>query len=83
MEKAEAITVLREILTACPEIGNADLVSLDIDNESVNLKGLYKITLRVNLDSQLRDCVQKILGTHKLKMTETKDLVVVYRPKRF
>ena len=73
MNKAEAITVLREIFTVCPEIGNADFVSVDYIN--VNSQGVYRIRLRVNLDSQSKTLIKPILDAHKLEMTHTKDLV--------
>jgi len=80
VDKAEAINVLREVFVVCPEIGNADFVSLDPENASENSSEMYKIRLRIKLDSQLIDCVQKILDARKLKITETKDLVVISRP---
>lgn len=80
MDKAEAIAVLKELFAVCPEIGQAVFVSLDPDNVNVNSKGLYKIRLRINLDRDLKDCIAKILGTHKLEMTETKDFAIIYSP---
>ena len=78
MDKAEAIAVLRELFAACPEIGQAVFVSLDPDNVFARSKNFYKISLRINLDGQLRDCITKVLESHKLEMVETKDLAVIY-----
>ena len=80
MNKVEAITVLREIFTMCPEIGRADFVSLDPDNVSANPQGFYKIRLRVNLEKNSKQAIKAILNKHKLELMETKDLVVIYRP---
>lgn len=81
MDKAEAIAVLRELFAGCPEIGQAVFVSLDPDNVNANSKGFYKIRLQINLDSNFRDCITKILKAHKLEMSETKDLAIIYGPK--
>jgi hypothetical protein len=62
VEKAEAIAILREIYTVCPEIGSADFVSLDYIN--VNSQGFYRIRLRVNLDNQSRTVIKPILNAH-------------------
>ncbi len=72
MDKTEAIAVLRELFVACPEIGQAVFVSLDPDS-----KGFCKIRLKINLDSDLKDCFTKILKAHKLEITETKDLLAI------
>ena len=79
MDKAEAIAVLRELFAVCPEIGQAVFVSLDPDNVFARSKNFYKISLRINLDGQLRDCITKVLDTHELEMTETKDLAIIHR----
>jgi len=81
VDKAEAIAVLKELFAVCPEIGQAVFVSLDPDNVNANSKGFYKIRLQLNLDSHLRDCITKILNAHKLEMTETKDLAIIYGTK--
>lgn len=80
MNKTEAIEVLKEIFAVCPEIGQAVFVSLDPDNVYTKSKNVYRIRLRINLDVQLRDCIKKVLDTHKLEMIETKDLAIIYRP---
>jgi hypothetical protein len=64
----------------CPEIGRADFVSLDPDNVSANPQGFYKIRLRVNLEKNSKQTIKAILNKHKLELTETKGLVVIYRP---
>ena len=79
MNKAEAVAVLREVFSACPELGCADFVTLDPDNVIVNRSGFYKIRLRCNLGSSLRDCIKPILVAHKLKMTESEELITIYR----
>jgi len=80
VNKTEAIEVLKEIFAVCPEIGQAVFVSLDPDNVYTKSKNVYRIRLRINLDVQLRDCIKKVLDTHKLEMIETKDLAIIYRP---
>jgi hypothetical protein len=79
IDKAEAIAVLREIFTACPEIGRADFVSLDPDNVSAGSEGFYKIRLRVNLDKDSKQAIKSILKRHKLELMETKDLTIICR----
>ena len=73
MDKAEALAVLRELFAVCPEIGQAVFVSVDPDS-----KGFCKIRLRMNLDSELKDCIKKVLGARKLELIETKDLAIIY-----
>ena len=80
MDKSEAIAVLRELFSVCPELGQAVFVSLDPDNLNAKSKDLYKIRLRINLDRELRDCITKVLESHKLEMIETQDLAVIYGP---
>ena len=79
MNKAEAITVLREIFAASPEIGHADFVSIDPENPSVKSNVSYMIRLRINLDRKSKEAVKVILDKHKLEMTEIKDLLVIHR----
>jgi len=76
VEKAEVIEILREIYAVCPEIGNADFVS--VDHINVNSRGFYRVRLRVNLDNQSRIAIKPILDAHKLEMTHSKDLVDIY-----
>ena len=76
MDKAEAIAVLREIYSVCPQIGNADFVSLDYF--TVNSKGFFRIRLRVSLDDQSRIEIQPVLDAHKLEMRRARDLVDIY-----
>jgi hypothetical protein len=76
LDKAEAITVLREISTVCPEMGYVDFVSLDPDDS----KGSYKIRMKTSFGCQSTECMQKILDARKLKMTQKKDLTIIYRP---
>jgi hypothetical protein len=77
LDKAEAVAVLREIFTLCPELERSDYVSLDPDNGKKNSKGFYKIRLRVNLDNEEKNVIQPILDAHKLKITQNKDLVTI------
>jgi len=79
LEKAEALAVLRELFAACPEIGQARFASIDPDGSGVKPRCFYKIRLGINFDSQLRDCVRKILDAHKLELTEKEDLIIIYR----
>jgi len=79
LNKSEAITVLREILAASPEIGHADFVSIDPEKGNANSKGSYLIRLRINLDRESKKAIKAILDNHKLEMTETKDLIVIHR----
>lgn len=76
MDKAEAIAILREILAACPEIRDANFVSLDYIN--ANSQGFYRLRLRVNLDEQSKNEIKPILDAHKLEMMHTKGLVDIY-----
>ena len=78
MNKAEAIAVLRELFAVCPELGNADFVSLDPDDVNVNSKGVYKIRLRVNLDEQSKSTIKPILDSYKLEISQAQDLIVIY-----
>ena len=75
LNKSEAITVLREMFEASPEIGRADFVS--IDPENADSKGFYLIRLRINLDGESKKAIKAILDKHKLEITETKDLVII------
>jgi hypothetical protein len=43
--------------------------------------GFYKITLRLNLDNELKAGLKKFLEARKLKLMETKDLAVIYGQK--
>lgn len=76
MDKAEAIGVLREISAVCPEIRDADFVSLDY--VKVNSQGFYRLRLRVDLDDQSRTEIKPILDAHNLEMMNTKGLVDIY-----
>jgi len=76
VEKTEVIAVLREIYAVCPEIGNADFVSVDYIN--VNSRGFYRVRLRVKLGNQSETAIKPILDAHKLEMTHKKDLVDIY-----
>jgi hypothetical protein len=78
LDKAEALTVLKELFAACPEIGQACFVSIDPDRSSVKPKGSYKIRLGINFDSQHRDSIKKILDTHKLELTEKEDMTIIH-----
>jgi len=79
LDKAEALAVLKELVAACPEIGQACFVSIDLDSsKGVKPKGSYKIRLGMNVDSHLRDCIKKILDTHKLELTEKEDMTIIY-----
>ncbi len=80
LDKAEAIVVLRKIFAVCPEIGNADFVSLDPDNANVPSKGVCKIRLRINLDNQSILTIKPVLDSHKLEMTQTKDSIIIHSP---
>lgn len=77
MDKAEAIAVQRELFAVCPEIGQAVSVSLDPDSRGLSLH--YQIA-NEHFDSNLKDCVTKILNARKLEMIETKDLAIIYSP---
>ena len=78
MDKTEAMAILRDVFTVCPEIGNAEFISLDIDNLSVNLKCyLLRIRLWVDLDGQSRTLIKPILDAHKVQMTQTKNLIII------
>jgi hypothetical protein len=81
LDKAETIAVLKELFAVCPEIGQAVFVSLDLDNIDVKSMGFYKITLRLNLDNELKAGLKKFLEARKLKFMETKDLAVIYGQK--
>jgi len=76
MDKAEATAVLREIFAACPDIGNAQFVSLDYIN--VNSRGFYRIRLRVNLDDEGSSAIKPVLDRHNLEMKHTKEIIDVY-----
>jgi len=79
LDKAEALAVLRELFAACPEIGQARFASIDPDVSGVKPRCSYKIRLGINFDSQLRDCVKKIVDIHELELTEKEDWVIIYR----
>ena len=76
MNRTEAVAVLREICTVCPQIGNAEFVSVDYIN--VNSQGFYRIRLKVNLDDQSKNAMKPILDFHNLEMAQTKDLLDIY-----
>jgi len=76
VDKTEAVAVLREIFSVCPEIDYAEFVSLDYIN--VKSKGFYRIRLRVNLDNQSKTAIKPILDAHKLEVTHHNDLVDIY-----
>lgn len=79
MNKAEAVTLLREIFRVCPNLSRSDFVSLDPDNVDINSKGFYKIRLRINMDDEEKATIKPILDAHKLEMTQTKDFTIIYR----
>jgi len=79
LDKAEALAVLRELFAACPEIGQARFASIDPDGSGVKPRCFYKIRLGINVDSQLRDGLKKIVDIHELELTEKEDWVIIYR----
>jgi hypothetical protein len=79
LDKAEAISVLKELFIVCPEIGQAVFVSLDPVKTNENAQRLYKIRLGMYLDKQLRDCMENVLAAHKLNIAGGRDLVTIYR----
>ena len=76
MNKAETIAILREIFAVCPEIRDAEFVSVDYIN--MNSRGFYRLRLRVNLNELSRTAIKPILEAHKLEMMHAKGLVDIY-----
>ena len=76
MDKPEAVAILREIFTVCPQIDYAEFVSVDYIN--VNSQGFFRIRLKVNLDDQSKNAIKPILDSHKVEMTQNKDLIDIY-----
>ena len=82
LDKAEAITVLREINTVCPEFGySANFVSIDPDEGKISKdsNGFYKLRIKCDIDVSSKNAIKLILDSHKLEMTETNGLITIYR----
>jgi len=77
LDKSEAINILRELFSVCPEIGNADFVSLD--NVKYNSKSICRLRLKVDLDNRSKTAIRPILKAHKLEMKITENLVDIFR----
>ena len=81
LNNAEAVTVLREIYTAIPEFGfSAGFKSIDPNNAKISqgLTGFYELRLKVHVNTKLREAINPILRSHKLDMTVTKGLLVIF-----
>ncbi len=76
MNRAEALTVLHEILEACKETITMNSVSLDNLPDSSQSKS-YQIKINCTLDSSSKQCIAPILKKHNLLLKESDEFVVI------
>ena len=76
MDRAEALTVLHEIVEECKESVTIDSVSLDNWPISSLSKG-FAIRINCTLDSASRQCIEPILKKHNLLLKESERFVII------
>ena len=83
MNRQEATGVLREVLTACSDFVNINFFSITDSNTQIRMKSTgYEIHTKCVLCDSLRQCLTPILEKHQLKMVESKEAIVIYKPKQ-
>jgi hypothetical protein len=73
MNRQEATTVLRELLTECNGALRASSVSLSSKDS-----GNYQLSINCLLDDSLRKCMDTIAERHRLKMREQDGKVTIF-----
>lgn len=82
MEKQEAMVVLRDVLAECAGSLLARCVSLvPVVPKTLEDYGSYEVRIVCMVDDDLRRCINTVVCNHKLAMTQTGNVIVLYRPK--
>ena len=79
MEKREAVTYLKEILTKCDLIPDSFAIMNPNPRDSL-MKG-YKIIIKSVLNSKCREQVDILVKKYNLAIKEEKSEVLIYTPK--
>ena len=78
MDRAEAMTVLKEILasTDC----DSSFVALMPPNSYNLLSKGYQIHIKTRLDTLQNELLESILRRHGLSLRKDKEILIIYRP---
>jgi len=79
MNKQEASTFLKELLTKCKF--NSDSFILVEPNPKDTLSTGYKIKVNTILNNESRQQIREITKKHDLAVIEEQDQIIIYKPK--
>ncbi len=82
MRREEAVSVLREIIDKC-QMCDGNWVALMPPNSHNLLSVGYQVHLKIPLDQQAINCIEKVLKEYDLRMMNKREqeLLIIYRPK--
>ena len=80
MNRSEAVKVLKDVLEKCPSVDGAYIALMPSDSADLLSHG-FQIHIKTSLSQEDRRCVQELLTKQGLKLKETPDKTIIYRPK--